>query len=103
MYFASSVPHAEKFQHVPEICEFGGEFQLDPLTLCQVKLSAKAICDDRQMPNAKTATTEEARQKNDLQPRISETPFRQKQVTTKDPTIIQRNHHVTLESKNTSQ
>ena len=58
MYFASSVPHAEKSQHVPPNWLLTGEFQFCPLTLRQSKLSAKAICDDEHMPIAKSTTIE---------------------------------------------
>jgi len=101
MYFASSVPHAEKSQHVPLLpWSFTVEFQFAPLTLCQLKLSsANALCDDNDTPIVKSTVTEKVRQKNDLQPRISETPFQKQQVTKNNTTIIQHNHHVTQRSK----
>jgi len=61
MYFDSSVPQAEKFQHVPEICHFTAEFQFCPLTLCQLKLSAETVRADKNALAAKRATIKEAR------------------------------------------
>jgi hypothetical protein len=55
MYFASSAPHEEKFQHDPPICQATGVFQLTPLTFRQSKLSALTRGVNKKVVAAKTA------------------------------------------------